>query len=539
MSAALLLLSVAVAAPPDGPAVGAPRLARGDELVYHGEAVEAGERVGNRFRKRYELEARLLVLDAKPGYADCAVLTAVRPLPDPVVAGPAALVTGDDPARHQLPPAVRLDLIRVDDRGRVKLLAPPPGPPPIPLGPTTDTRPAPPVPLDTAHVTELGMFIPLPAKPAAVGATWETADPDRPPVVWAAPRETVWNGGRCVEVTATQQTDGWNRPEVAVTGWQRTDTIRAAPADGFASTVSRKIRRREGVSDVGWVEVKYELQPPDRYVGTRFQDARREVEEAYWLLSELTSLLAKADRTDPRRFRAMLARIDSFLRSQPAPTGFRPALEAARRRCEAAARGEVAPLPAASPTTARPDPPTPGRPAPDFVAPLVHSAGQFRLSAARGGPAVLVFFKPGSKTSAPALAIAEALHRLYAGRLTVAALAVSAGAEEANRQRERMRLTVPVADGDEARTAYAVDSYPKFFVVDPSGLLAWEFDGVGPETGYLAKEEVEKLLGPGKPGATTGKSGTTWGTIRARLRLPADRPAAYDSGGGAGTGGRP
>jgi hypothetical protein len=73
-----------------------------------------------------------------------------------------------------------------------------------------------------------------------------------------------------------------------------------------------------------------------------------------------------------------------------------------------------------------------------------------------------------------------------------------------------------------------VDTYPKFFVVDPSGSLAWRFDGYGAETGYLAKVEVEKLLNRGDVGGTTGKSGTTWATIRWRLRLPGAEPATYD-----------
>ncbi len=527
MSAALLLSCAALAAPPDGPALGAPRLARGDELVYHGRVEEAGERVDNRFRKHYELEARVFVLDARPGGTDCAVLTLVRPLPDPAVAGAATVVTGADPARRPLPPAVSLELIRIDTRGRVSLLAPPPGPPPIPLGPSTATRPAPPAPLDTVPAVELGMFVPLPAKPAAVGATWATAEPGRPPVVWTVAGEAVWNGGRCVEVTAAQQTDGWDRPAVAVTGWQRTDTIRAAPADGYASTVRRRVERREGASTVGWVEVEYELQPPQRHVGTRYTDVRREVEAAYGFASELAPLLARANKVDPREFQLKLSKIDRWLEDQPAATGFRPALEAVRRRCEAAARGEATPARTAPPA-AKADPPRVGRPAPDFVAPLVHSAGQFRLSAVRGKPAVLVFYRPGSKTSAGALAVAEALHRVYAGEVAVAALAVSARPEEANRQREALKLTVPVADGSGCRAAYAVDTYPKFFVVGPSGLLAWRFDGYGGETGYLAKEQVEKLLGRGKPGGTTGKSGTTWGTIRARLMLPAAGGAAYD-----------
>jgi hypothetical protein len=292
VSVELFLSCVALAAPPEGPAVGSPRLARGDELVYLGEVVEEGRRVDNPFRKRYALEVRVFVLDTRTGSADCAVLTSVRPLADPAVAPAATAVTGADPARYQFPPAVTLELIRVDDRGRVSLLTPAAGPPPIPLGPSTATKPPPLTPLDTVPAVELGMFIPLPAKPAAVGATWATPEPGRPPIAWACGKESVWNGGRCVEVTATQQTDGWDRPTVAVTGWRRAETARVVPADGFASTVRRRVERREGASTVGWVEVSYELQPPGKHVGRRYDDVRREVEAAYTFAAALAPLLA-------------------------------------------------------------------------------------------------------------------------------------------------------------------------------------------------------------------------------------------------------
>jgi hypothetical protein len=91
------------------------------------------------------------------------------------------------------------------------------------------------------------------------------------------------------------------------------------------------------------------------------------------------------------------------------------------------------------------------------------------------------------------LRVAEALHRRYDGRAWVAALAVD-GADAATRQREKLGLTVPVLDGSDLRETYEVETYPKFFVVDAKGLVAWRFDGFGDETGYLVKKELESLL---------------------------------------------
>ena len=494
MSAAgfLLLTTTAAACAADGPVVGAPRLAKGDELVYVGQVEEAGERIGNRFRKRHELEVRVFVLAATGGFAECAVLTRVRPLADPAVAGPAATVTGTDPAGQLTPAAVRLELIRVDPRGRVVRLAPPPGP--LALGPTTPTQAAQPLPLDTPPTVELGPFVPLPAKPAALGTTWDSTEPGRPPVIWSAAREAVWNGGRVLEVTAIQQSDGWDRSDLVPTGWKRTDTVLTLPADGVACAVTRRVERREGASVIGWVAVSYESRPTVRHHAARYEAVRRDVETAYVLAAEVASLLPRAGKTDPNEFRSRTTRIDRYTADHPFRTGFREAIDAVRRRCEAAARGEAVPaevVPVAYETKA--GPPAVGKPAPDFVAPDVRTAEPFRLSAFHGAPAVLVFFKPGSKTSVGVLRVAEALHTAFAGKATTVAVAVSAGPEEAARQRDELKLTLPVLDGGEVRALYGVDLYPKVFVIDAAGLVAWRFDGYGAETGYLAKREVEKL----------------------------------------------
>ncbi|OWK43248.1 hypothetical protein FRUB_02847 [Fimbriiglobus ruber] len=510
---------------------------RGDELVYTGEATEAGETFDNRFRKRYELEVRVFVLEVQAGTADCALFTRVRPLADPVVAGAATVVTGANPDRANLPSAVRLDLIRVDARGRVSLLSPPPGPPPIPIGPELDTLSPPLLPIDTFPTIEHGMFVPLPAGPVALETAWEMADADRPPVVRTAAREGVWNGGRCIETTTTQQTDGWDRVAAVRTGWKRTETVLVSPADGFAVSVSRKIERRDGSNPSGWVDVQYELRPTAQRVGTRYTEVRREIEAAYCLAQEVAPMLPKAGQLDPQEFRAKMLKIDRFLATASAWPGTRDACTAVRRRCEAATRGEC---PALSP----PEParhtvtPRAGLPAPDFVAHRVDSASQFRLSAERGRPVVLVFFKPESKTSRGALAVAEALSAVYAGRVSVAALAVAAGADAADRQRIAMRLTVPVLDGANAKDSYAIDGYPKFFVVGPDGTLVWQFDGYGGETGYLVKREVDKLLAresspasANTPARATGKFDSTWCAIRARLGFSGARfaaPLAYD-----------
>ena len=107
---------------------------------------------------------------------------------------------------------------------------------------------------------------------------------------------------------------------------------------------------------------------------------------------------------------------------------------------------------------------------------------------------MLVFYKPDSETSVATLHVVEALHKKFRDQATVTALAIGAGSEEANRQRENLKLTIPILDGTAVRSTYAVQTYPRFYVVDATGTLTWQFDGYGPETGFLVKEQLEKLL---------------------------------------------
>jgi len=481
LAAGLLLFGLILGA--DSPTLHGPRFVRGDEFVYVGEVLEAGERVDNRFRKKHEFEVRVFVLEATEGTADCAVQTLVRPLADLAL------------DKKQLPPSVRIELVRIDARGRLVRLIPAAGPPPLSLGPSAATAPALRFPIDSIPAVELGMFLPLPGKPATVAATWELADPGRPPMVYTVLKEATWNGGRCLEVNAIQQTAGYEDPSKAVTGWKRTDVLLVGPTDGFASSVRRRVERREGAAVVGWVELTYELRPPTRYLGTRYADARREAEAAYSFAAELAPLVPLVGKIDPQQFRPKLSKIERFLADHPAPTGFRDSVESVRRRCEAATRGESPPTPTAT-DTPPPDPPTVGRPAPDFAVPWVHAGGQFRPSAVRGRPVVLVFYRPESKTAQATLAVAEALHANYTGRAAVVAISVVDGLGVAERQRTALKLTVPIANGDSIRDLYQIDTYPKFYAIDSAGILAWKFDGYGSETGYLVKEQLERLLNP-------------------------------------------
>jgi hypothetical protein len=348
------------------------------------------------------------------------------------------------------------------------------------------------VPTDAPAAPELGAFLPLPITAVGVGDSWDTTEPNRPPLVWAAKQQTaVWNGRQVADVTGIQQTDGYDTPKTVRFGWQRTAAVCVSPADGIVSTLARTVVRREGVHRVGLIATTLELQPAGKLSGAKYRDTRAEVEAAWAFAAEVDQLKAgraKADVLEAHRREVM-----RFADQRPSPTGFRPALDAVLRRYEVNAAPPVTPRAVVTPKA---EPPAVDKPAPDFVcADVDRPTSRVRLSGVRGKPVVIAFFKPASETSEETLTVCEALHRKYGERVTVLPLAVGGDLIAASKQRAALKYTVPVFDGQQVREVYAVRSYPQFFLLDGDGTLRWAFDaGIGPEVGKLVKTELEKWL---------------------------------------------
>ncbi len=486
---AILLLSSCPTAPPNL-AVAAPRLQRGDELVYTGEILESVDRPELRFQKKQRLEVRLFVIEANEDVADCAVMTSLTTLNDDKVAQAVSVVSGSNPSKNRPMPTVQLQWISVDQRGRLQTLEPA-GPPPLNFT-KAEAKPIIAVPLDAVPVHEFGFFVPLPLEGAKVDSTWAVAEAARTPTVWNAKGEAVWNGGRCIELTALQKSTGWDQPDTTHEGWHRSESMLVSPVDGFASVVQRDISRRAGRDVVGRIGVKYELQQTNRFVGMRYTELRSEIEQAWHFGTEWNT--AKRPSTD---WQTRASKVQRYLDDHPNGGSFRPALESLQRRFDAAAHGTAPPVVAT--IVIRPVEPVllrVGYPAPDFVvADVDRPTGRFRLSANKLKPTVAIFFKPGSPTSRETLLIAEALQQHFGDKISVVPLAIGGKATEATKQREELKLKLPVYDGLDIREAYQVATFPQFFILEPTGLLNWTFEaGVGPETGFLVKQQLEKLL---------------------------------------------
>lgn len=337
----------------------APPTDRGDEWTYTGTVSEEVDRPTNRFRRRHDLELRVMALERRGAAGDFAVLTLLRRADDGAVSGAAGAVTGARLDRTPAPPAARLDLVRAEN-GSHALLAPP-GPPPLRLAADTPTRTPPAVPLDTFAPSELGVFV------------------SRADGRWKAAGVEAIAGEQCDRRERTEQTPDWGRPVGGQTAWQRAEVAWVSLRDGVVRKVHRVIRHRDGIRPTFAVviETKYELTKQSKATDRDYDRSRREIELAHAATAELAVLRPDAAKLGPRPFELRLARLDQYVRDNDPGTPYREAVLAVRRQLEAARDGEATPAIGPPPTAAAPA----GKAAPDF------QTEAFRLADQRGKPA--------------------------------------------------------------------------------------------------------------------------------------------------------
>lgn len=302
-----LLVLVAAAPPVPGPV-----LTAGDELVYAGEVREESTRFGAEYRRRFELTVRVLALGGPPGRTDLAVLTRLRPLEDPHVRDSADAVSGSTDGKPAAA-AARLDLIRLDSRGRAAALKPAAR---VPLPLMNAPAVAPPgVPLDAPAAVELGMFVPAPAEAAP---SWPGGG-----LTWTAGPLGVRDGAQVIELVGVAESADWTNRTGTSRAWRRADRVWASPADGLARQFERTVERTVGLHVVERRQTQVTLTQSNLLRGEAFEAARREVGFAYVFGAE-----AEAGKSG-----ALKARIDRFRREHE-PTAYREAVDAVARRLE-------------------------------------------------------------------------------------------------------------------------------------------------------------------------------------------------------------
>jgi peroxiredoxin len=443
------------------------QFAQGQELTYGGSFVEETLTPGVHFQRTYRLETRACVLQASPHKAQVALLTVLslrsnRPTRDPA-AGPTS---------------VRLELVEIDERGRVH------GRPGVNFA----------VSLEGPPTVECGAFVEVPAKRLGVNQSWEVVDPGRPPLTWRiAGTETV-AGTPCIKLVGQQESDDWNSPRGDRGAWRRRDTVWMAPGQGIAYRVERILERRDPARETPThrAVLRYELDSRLTYPGELFASRRQEIHQAEKFIEEATPFLRQpAQRRE--QLDTLLKRITNYLEVQP-PTPYRNAIVQIQRRLEGARRGEIAPELAPEEVTPSLPRAVVGRPAPDFLATDLSTGKSVRLQRLLGKPLLLCFYNPRTDTGAQVLRFAQGLCESYPNRVQVLGMVVTEEAEEARKQHAALKLTFPLLEGNGLHLTYDVQATPRLVLIGADGIVRGLYMGWGPQSSREVTSDLQRWL---------------------------------------------
>jgi peroxiredoxin len=471
----LLTCALATAQPAEGGEWQiAPRLQRGEELLYTGTFTEETAGRAVQFSRSDRLELRVFVLDATPLGTDAALFTAVR-----------EHRPGRGPSKEPAGATVRLDRAVVSPQGRV--------------APTAGAWPA--VPLDGPAPAETGAFVEIPHGRLGRAQTWETPDGSRPPRRWQVAGSEAVNGTPCLRLVAVQQSDDWDEPRADRAAWRRRDSVWLAPNLGIALRFERQVEHRDPArrDPAQRCVTAYALENRMAYPPQLAEDRRREILLALQLAEKVKPCLKEPEKAGPKFFDEVLARVGQHLDKQPA-TPYREAVYQLQRRLEAARRGEAVAVEFTEEAASAPAVLALGQPAPDFVVPDLGKHESARLRKFLGRPVLMVFYSPASRHAAEILRFAESVRAAGAPEVTVLGMAVSEDADAVLKQRGDLGLGFPVLSGQGLRLTYAVEATPKFVVLDAAGVVRGTFVGWGRELPELVAEELNRWKRPARPG---------------------------------------
>jgi peroxiredoxin len=470
----LVVAALVLAAPP---AAGTgPNLEKGLEVRWTGTFTEASFRPGVRAIRTYDVDTRLFVLDTGDYGAEAVLFTRVFLKPDRKGIEPPAGI-------------VRLELVRIDPKGKVSILPSPADPD----NPVPKARPWPPVQLTGLPAHEAGMFFEFPDKPLKPGLTWAREDAGRPIVNWKVADAETFRGQPALKVVAEQKTAGYYGDRVRHTEWRKQETLTVHPANGYALRLERILEKRDPEADeLSFRSVlSVEQQGKMTYPGRLYDERREEGLHAAAFTAMLDRALATGGREGPRPFEAVARRAQVYLADHGASdtVPYREAILAVRKRAESAAKGNLPPAPPPEEPTAPADPLVVGQPIPDVNAPGVTSFESAKLSALKGKPVVLAYFQPTAPSGLPVLKLADELHARKLA--TIVPLAIGR-AKDAKNLAADLKTTVPVYDGTDVYKAHGLEATPVFVVVDADGVVRHVARGWGGETAGAVTREVER-----------------------------------------------
>lgn len=470
MVAAALLL----AAPPGEPS--GPRFEKGLELRWTGTFTEASFRPGVRALRTYDVDTRLFVLDTGDHGADAILFTRVFLQPDRRTAEPPAGI-------------VRLEYVRIDPKGKVKVLPSPADPD----NPDPKARPWPAVQLQGLPSHEAGLFFEFPDKPLKPGLTWAREDAGRPIVTWKVADADSFRGQAALRVVAEQKTAGYYGDKIRQAEWRKQETLTVNATSGYACRIERVIEKRDPeAEDLSFRSVlKLEQDVRMTFSGRLYDERRQEGLHAAAFTAMLDRALKTGGREGLKPFDMVARRAQAYLSDHGAydTVPYREAILAVRKRAESAAKGNLPPAPPPEEPTPPADPLALGQPIPDVNAPGLTSSASARLSDLKGKPVVLMYFQPGAASGQHVLKLANDLH----ARKLSAVVPLSIGdAKVARALIAELKPTVPVYDGTDVYKVHGLEATPVIVVIDAAGVVRHVARGWGAETAGAVTREVER-----------------------------------------------
>jgi peroxiredoxin len=479
MVATLYLLTCALApgqasSSPDWPL--APHLLRGQEFVYSGSFTEESTGLRVQYNRSCRLETRLFVLNTTAREAEVAFFTVITPRA--VRPGP-----GAQPVE---PSSIRLELAKIDIRGRTIV---------TPLGDASQKR-LPPVPLEGPNLLETGALVEVQSSRVAANRPWQVEEEGKPDLTWRVVGTEVVNGVTCLKLSGVQQSSDWAEPRADSTAWRRQETVWISPSLGIASRFERLIERREPArrDPTHRSTTTYTLDSQLVYPGRLAEDRQREILLVQNLSEKIKPFLREPEKCGRQPFEEVAAKIAHHLDEHPA-TPYRLAMQQVKKRVEAGLRGEAVAGQAEVESSLIPKIVL-GKPAPDFVVTDLHSHASVRLRRVLGQPILMVFYNPNSTQAKDVLQFAQKLAEPQSPGVSVFCFAVTDDINRVLKQREELRLTVPVLSGQGLRLTYAVEATPKLVVLDGAGIVRGAYVGWGRETPSLVCDELDRWKRP-------------------------------------------
>jgi len=438
----------------------APRLIRGQELLYTGSYTEEFRKPKATISQRFQIENRILVLESGPTGAKIAILT--------ILQSEKGKTNPDKPD----PRSVCLAIAHVDLKNRL----------------TTEQGEHLDQSIGVPPKVEAGPFIEVPDNKLASQKEWIVHEPGRPRHYWRRTGIESVDGQMCYKIIGAQQSDDWDHPNAGKTAWRRQDTVWISPRTGFPVRYERIMEQREpAVAEPTYRSTaNFHLESSLVCPGQLFHD--REAEVNLWCqYSQVAEASLREPGIDsPRRLGSLSAKIGYHCDTRP-PTPYREALLELQRRLESASRGELPPIhgePGIRQATVK----VASTAAPDFSATDLATHSQIRLELFRGQPLLLVFYNPTSMSAAEILRFAQSIRQ--SNQAHVLGLSVAVDFSSTLKQCINLGLDFPIAAGAELRSAFGVDATPKLIVIDSDGRIRRTFDGWGDETPALIRKDL-------------------------------------------------